>query len=255
MEDSHRMSGARDVVAEHEVDLVVGPPAPRNWRHCVVRNAVCLAEDAGFGVAVDSPAGEQSVGGIDEAVGRGRTEPDHRHRPRYRTRSDPGITGHIEGHVDPRPLHREHVSAALHMVVREDRAADDRQIGIRTDEIVRHFGDEIEHPHECLSRDAHRAVRRRQHYAVLVVVDVGRILHIPALAAEPEGDLAQSLACRAQRIAGEAFVFVAEEAERVVGLRRVLCGRDVPRVLLGFREVYRDVDIPVDRTDAPLQVL
>ena len=152
--------------------------------------------------------------------------------------------------------------AALEVVVREDRATHDRQVGVGPDEVVRQQVDEVEQAAQRLLVDVHRAMVGAHRDAVLVEVGVGAVLQAPALAVELDRDDAQVLAGRVlaaghRRAApGVALVLDAELARRVLlarGLGRAR-RRDVARVLLGLGEVDRDLEVAPAGGGAPLDV-
>ena len=140
------------------------------------------------------------------------------------------------------------------MVVREDRAPDDGKIGVRADEIVRETRNEAEQFRKGRTVDLHRLVFFRERDAMLVVVDVGRILQIPAASVHVERDLAQVLSCGLGFVAGVALVFVAEQALRIAALGQEFRRRDRLRILLGFGEVDRELDLAVARIHRPAKV-
>ena len=140
------------------------------------------------------------------------------------------------------------------MLMRQDRTADDRKIRIGADRIMREEGDELEKPLKCMNVDLHRDVLSREDDAVLIVVDVRGVLHEPVFSVESERDQADRLACRVVETAGVADIFRAEQAARisVLLLRERSCDR--PRILLGLREIDRDVEFTVARLCDPFSV-
>ena len=91
--------------------------------------------------------------------------------------------------------------------------------------------------------------------AVLVVIHIGRILHIPLLTCKSGGDKAQSLTSRSARVALVALVLRAKQTLGVSALRQELCRRDSLGVLLGLGEIYGDVNLTVFALVFPLKVL
>ncbi len=164
--------------------------------------------------------------------------------------------GHLGAH------HGELVRAALEVVVREDGAAHDGEVGVGADEVVGEQVDEVEQAAKRLLVDVHRAVVRAHRDAVLVEVGVGGVLEAPALAVKLHGDDAQVLAGgvlaagRRRAAPGVALVLDAELAGRVLLARRLGRARrgDVARVLLGLGEVDRDLEVAPAGGGAPLDV-
>ena len=132
------------------------------------------------------------------------------------------------------------VIAALEMVVREYGAAHDRQIGVRAEHVVRKLIHEIALAHERIAADAHGRVLRVEYDAVLVVIQIRRILQKPLLSAQRQRNHAVILARREADAARVAGILAAEHAFGIAGLLRVLRGGDVARVLFGLGEIDRD---------------
>lgn len=152
--------------------------------------------------------------------------------------------------------------AALVVVVREDRASYDGEVGVRADEVVGKKVNEVEQVLEGVAVDVHRAVPRAHGDAVLIEVRIGGVLQTPTLADELDGDDAQVLArgvratCGRRGAARVALVLYAELAGRVLfpvggdGTGR----RDPARVLLGLGEVDRDLQVTPLGRGLPLDV-
>ena len=66
--------------------------------------------------------------------------------------------------------------AALHMLMGEDRASDDRNIGIRADKIVREEPDEVKSLFHKSAVDLHRRMFPGKNYAMFIVVRIRGIL-------------------------------------------------------------------------------
>gem|GEM_PF-5632468 len=255
MEDAERILVRRAVVAQHEVELVALALAAGDWRDRVVRRAVRLSEDVHGRVAVGAPCVHDLRREVDELVAVDAREADRRHRPLHAADLDVRETGHRVRFLDGRLCHGERVAAALVVVMREDGTADDREVCIRAEEVVRQNRHEVQEVLEAAAADLHRDVLAIQDDAVLVVVRVRAVLHEPAMAGEADRDQAVRLARRMADVAGIAFVFAAEQALRV--FRRFLLARlcDVARVFLRLRQVDRDVEITVLRRRLPDDIL
>lgn len=114
--------------------------------------------------------------------------------------------------------HGQDLGSALIMIVSEDRAADNGQSGVRTNEVVREEVDEVEQPSESRVRHRHGTVFAGEGDNVFGVILIGRILQLPRLSAKLDGDSAQRLARGVVEIAGKAHVFGAEHAGRIARL-------------------------------------
>ena len=120
---------------------------------------------------------------------------------------------------------------------------------------MRKLGYKVKLTLESRAADLHRHVFLRERDAVLVVVNVGRVLKKPLVTAKGEGNLAQILARGCICVSRITHVFGAEKALRITRLRRKLRRRDVLRVLFGLRKVDRNVNLAVFRVDRPTAVL
>ena len=141
------------------------------------------------------------------------------------------------------------------MIVGEDRSANDGKIGIGADEIVREMLDEAEKLIERGRVYLHRLVLCREGDAMLVIVNVWRILKVPIRARHIEGNLTEVGSRCFRNRAGVAFVIVAKNALWVARLRHLLCGGDGLGVLLGLGEIDGDVDVAVLGVSRPLEIL
>ena len=135
--------------------------------------------------------------------------------------------------------------AALEVVVRQNRAAHDGQVGVGADKVVREQVHKVEQTGETLAIDVHRTMLGAHGNAMLVKVRVRAVLEAPALAVELDRDNAQVLASGVSTAvgcsgaSGVALVFDAELAGGIL-LARVLGGTgggNVARVLFGLGQV------------------
>ena len=157
------------------------------------------------------------------------------------------LTGLSQRDAHACAIHREAMAAALEVVVRENGAAHDGQIGVGADKVMRELRHEIEQAHEAVVRNAHRHMLAVEHDAVLVVISVGRVLQIPLILAERQRHDAVVLARREIHSTCIARVFHAEHAARIAGLLRIfLCG-DVTRILFRLGEIDGDLQLAAGR--------
>ena len=152
--------------------------------------------------------------------------------------------------------------AALEVVVRQNRAAHDGQVGVGANEVVREQVDKVEQAGQPLAVDVHRTMLGAHGNAVLVKVRVRAVLEAPAIAIERDGDNAQVLACRMSAAvgcggaSGVALVFDAELAGGIL-FARVLggtCRGDIARVLLRLGQVDGYLEIAPVGGGAPFDV-
>ena len=271
VEYAQRVLVGGDVAAKCEVGLVelaarvalLVHPA-HDGRHGVVARAVRLAGDYAHAcVRPGAPHVDDVGGGAEQLVAACAAKAQHRERPLEHGARHARELDHGELARDLGPHHRELMGAALEVVVRQDRAAHDGQVGVGADEVAWHRVNEIEQAGECRTVDVHGAVVRAHGDAVLVEVGVGRVLQAPALAAERDGDNAQVLACGvgaargARGAAGVALVFDAELAGGVLlaGVLGGACSGDLARVLLGLGEIDGYLQAAPARGRDPLDVL
>ena len=122
---------------------------------------------------------------------------------------------------------------------------------------MREERDEVEQAAEGRAVDLHRAVLGAEGDAVLVIVDVGRILQKPVLPREFDRDDAVVFARRIVGApgAGVALRLAAELALRVARGFGAAGRGDRARILLRLGEVDRDVELAVLRRGLPLAVL
>ncbi|MNV39379.1 hypothetical protein D3C71_1309560 [compost metagenome] len=142
MEDAFRMLIVRTVVAEHQIRLVAAACAPADdWRNRVMRHALAIlfaeGQNIGGGIAVALPGFVQVVRAFQQHGLIFTLKPHDGHRPVHHPEGYTRIGRMGERLLDRRLLKREGMAAALKMVMRQNRSADNRQIGIRADEIVR----------------------------------------------------------------------------------------------------------------------
>ena len=245
----------RDVVPQREVQFELAVPFTGDRRDRVVRFAVRLGEDERVFVRVASPGLQDVVREVDDPLVVFPAQADDRQWPVDDARLDVFVTGDRELALIRRLRHGKLVAAALEVVVAQDRAADDGQVRVGPEEVVRELSDEVEEFAERRAVDLHGHVFTVQDDAVLVVVDIRRVLEAPVALVDGDGDDAVVLPRRVVHPSGIALVLEAQLALRVRALLRGLGSRDISRVLLRFREVDRDVDIAELARHAPADVL
>ncbi len=163
----------------------------------------------------------------------------------------------VEGNLlfDRRILHRESAAAALEMLVGEDGPAYDRQIRIASDEIVRELFCKARQLLKGPVVDHHRRMLLVQDNAVLVVVDIRRILQIPSFAAHRDRNDPVIFPGRMIRPACVPDIFRAQLAHRIARRLFPASSRDETRILFRLRQVYRDIEIAEFGLRLPPQIL
>ena len=172
MEYAKRMFFGRDIVAEHEIQLVLAVPFARDRRDRIVRLAVRLRINKCRLIGVASPRQQNLICKVNQTLRLLGTNPDDGHRPLY----DPGfhilITRKRNRLLDRCFRHRKLVMTALEMIMTQDRSTDDRKICIRTDKVMRKLRYKIQQLCKSCALNLHRHMLRIEHDAVLVIVDI-----------------------------------------------------------------------------------
>ena len=117
--------------------------------------------------------------------------------------------------------------------------AHDRKIGIGADKVMRELPHKVKQPRESLFVYFHGNVSAVEDNAVLIVIDIGRILEKPAFCAEIERNNAVVRPARMTYPAGIALVFKAELAAAISrgsfsGLERLIVMSSSPYSLSNF---------------------
>ena len=137
------------------------------------------------------------------------------------------------------------------MVMTQYGTAHDRKIGIGADKVMRELPHKVKQPRESLFVYFHGNVSAVEDNAVLIVIDIGRILEKPAFCAEIERNNAVVRPARMTYPAGIALVFKAELAQGV-GSRLAFSGsRYIARILLRLGEIDSDVQLAVFAVKLP----
>ena len=230
-------------------------PHPGDGGDGVVGFAVRLGENDGALVGVAPPGGEDLVRQVDEPVGIFAGNAHHRHGPLDDARFHVLIAGEGEGCFHRSLLHGEGVVSALEVVVGQDGAAHDGQVGVGAHEVVGELAHEVQQLAKAGPVDLHGHVLAVQADAVLVVVDIGGVLQKPGGAVDGDGDDAVVLPGGVVYPAGVALVLGAQLAPGVGGGGQVLGGGDGLGVLLRLGQVDGDVQLAVLGGGLPLHVL
>ena len=270
VENAQRMLVGRDVAAKRQVGLVdlaagiaAGIDAADDGRHGVVGHAVgCVRDNAHRLIGPLAPGEDNLLGSVEQLSAVMRAQAQHRERPLQHGAADLVKAGHVELRDFGGVHHGELMRATLEVVVRQNRAAHNGQVGVGANEVVREQVHKIEQAGQALAVDVHRTMLGAHGNAVLVKVRVRAVLEAPALAVELDGDNAQilsggvSAAVGCGGASGIALVFDAELAGGIL-LARVLgctCRGDIARVLLRFGQVDGDLQVAPVGGSAPLDV-
>ena len=143
---------------------------------------------------------------------------------------------------------------ALEVVMAQNRTAHNRQIGIGSDVVVRELPNKVKQLAECRFIDFHRHMLSVEQNAVLVVVDIRRILEEPVAPVDGHRYKAMVLPRRVVHPPRIALIFHAQLAFRVPGLRGIPCSGNGSRILFRFGKVDRNLQRAVFAGIEPLLI-
>ena len=243
-----------DVVAQHQVQLVLAVSLAGDGGDGVVGITVGLGKDKGVGVRVSPPGGKNLVRQVHQALIVGAAQPDDGEGPVDDARLHVLKAREGDGLFHWSLLHGKGVAAALEVVMAQDGAAHDGQVRVGAHEVVGELADEVQLLAEGGAVDLHGDVLAVEDDAVLVIVDIGAVLEEPALPIDGDGDDPVILAGGMVHPAGVALILPAQLALGIAALGRRLGGGDGPGVLLRFGEVDGDVQVPKLRGGDPFHI-
>ena len=139
--------------------------------------------------------------------------------------------------------------------MRKNGSAYDRQVSVRAYEVVRELADKVEQLGEARAVYLHRCMLTVETDAVLVVVNVRRILKEPVRSVDRDRNYPVVLSCRVIDSACVALIFSAQLASRIDGCRHVAGSSYSLRVLLRLGQVDRYIEVAVLCRSDPLHIL
>ena len=164
------------IVPEHQVQLILPVPHSRNRCDGIVRHALGLGENNSVRIRISAPHVQNAIRECNEAFSFHCRDAHHRHRPVHNARTHIFKAREREFRLNRRPLHGEAVVTALEVIVRENGASHNRQIRIRSHKVMRELMHKVEQLCKSIALYLHRRVLAVKTDAVLVVIDIGRIL-------------------------------------------------------------------------------
>ena len=188
MEKAERMLLCGEVVPQHKVQLIKVSPPSGDRSDRIVRNSVCFREDHNGFIAVLSPAVQDALRQFCESCPVRPGDPYYRHRPLNYACPDVLIAFEGELRFHFCLLHGKGISSALEVIVGKDRSADDGEVGVGANKIVRKLGDKVEQLVEACAIHLHGYMLPVQADAVLIVVHIRGILQIPGRPVDRNGD-------------------------------------------------------------------
>ena len=254
MVHAQRMLRSGDVVAQHQIQLILAVPHPGDGGNGVVGLTIRLGKDKAAFIGVAAPGSQQLIGQLYKACVICTGQTDAAHGPVH----DAGL--HIlKAGEHPRLFNRcfghgELVMTALEVVVAQDAAAHDRQVGVAAHKIVGEQTHKIQQLAEGCPLDLHGCMLVIEHDAVLVVVNVGAVLQIPCAVVDGQRDDAVVFARGVVHAACVALVLHAQLTLGVSALGCKLCGGNGLGVFFRLGQVDGDIQVAVLGLGDPLQI-
>ena len=139
--------------------------------------------------------------------------------------------------------------------MRQNGAPHNGEVGIGSDGIMREHHDKFQKTDERSAVNQHRSVLSGEHDAVLVIIDIRRILQIPSFRSQGQWNQAKSLPGRMIRSPRISLILRTEQTLRVGCTSTVLSRRDRLRIFFRLGQVDRHIQVPVFGRNDPLLVL
>ncbi|MNJ46717.1 hypothetical protein D3C77_418550 [compost metagenome] len=214
MEYPLRVLLIRPVIAQDDVHLIAAVRTTAyNRRYRVMRNRLSVLfrerQNLSFRITVGFPLLVQIIGSVKQHVWLMAVQAQHGHGPIHDGNRDTLERLMPERRFRRSLLQREGMSAPLEMVMRQDRPANDRQVRIGADEIMRELCRKIQQTLKGIPRQLHRHMIMMEDDAMLIVVYVRRVLKQPRLIVQFDRNHPQILPCRVINSSGITYIFPA----------------------------------------------
>ena len=216
--------------------------------------AVSLGVDEALFVRVAAPCCQNFICQLHQPGIIGAGEADAAHGPVDDARFHILKAGEDPGFLDGGFGHGEFIMAALEMVVAQDAATHNGQVGVAAHEIVGEEGHKVQQLAERGPLDLHGGVVVVEDDAVLIVIDIRAVLQIPRTVVDGQRDDAVILAGGVVHPARVALVLHAELALGVGALGGQLGCCNGLGVFFGLGEINGDIQIAVGGLGHPLEV-
>ena len=259
MEDARRVLLAGAVVPGHQVQHIARlAVVVQNGGHGVVGHALAVLLGGGQNVRRRvgiAPPGLQELLGKGLHLGHVTAGDAHSaHRPAQRLDLHVRIRRVLIGVQRLGALHGEGVAAALEVHVAENAAAHNGQVRVGAAGVMGKLAHKIKQLGKGARLNAHGLVFFREHDAVLVVIDIGAVLQVPALAAQAQGHDAVVLARGEVHPARVADVLRAQHALGIAGRGLQALQSDGLGVLFRLGQVDGDLQRAVFAGIVPLNI-
>ena len=136
----------------------------------------------------------------------------------------------------------------------QNAAADNRKVCITTNKIVREDGNKVQQFLKGGLVDFHRCMLRVECDAMLVIVNIGTVLHKPRFTADRNGNNPVILSCRMIHAAFIAFILHAKQALGITGLRCSFCCCNCLGILFGFTQIDGNIQIAILGSGLPANI-
>ena len=198
-----------NVVAEYQIQFKFAVPFAGNGRDGIMRLPFRFSKNERRFIRIAPPFCQDFIRQLYEPVAVRTTQTDYGHRPFHNACIHIRKAFKYNTFFHLCQFHGEGIAPALKMVVCQYGTANDRQISIRTDKVMRQEFNEIEHFFKCTAVNFHRDMLPVKRNAVFVIVHIRRILEKPVLPCNADGDNPVVLPCRMVPPAAVAFIFPA----------------------------------------------
>ena len=240
MVNAQRMFLRRNVIPKHQIQFKLISLLTGNRGNGVVLFAICLGIDKSCLICIAAPCIQDHIGKGNDSLRILCLQADYRHRPLHNTCLHILITRNDEFFFNRSLRHREFMVSTLKMIVCQNRSTNNREIRIRSQNIVWKLLHKIKQLAEGIVINLHRYMLSVKHDTVLIIINIGRILESPLFPIDLNGNNAVILSCRMIDPACISFVFTAEQTFRISSLLHQLRCCDCLRVLLWLRKVDRN---------------
>ena len=255
MEHAQGMLWGSNVAPQHQIQLIELSSAPGNGGNGIVRLSVREGHHAHTFVGIAPPAGENLVCQLCQPLRILPIQPDDAHRPADNARLNVLEAPEFQLLLHRRGLHGEGIVSTLEVLMAEDRAAHNGQVGIGAHKIMGEGLHKVQQLLKSRPVDLHGHMPGIEHDAVLVVVNVGRILEAPVLPADGNRNNPMIGPGRMVHPAGVSLVLPAQLALGVSGLGSVLGRGNGSGILLRLTQVDGDVHLTVGAVVLPAHIL
>ena len=220
-----------------------------------MRLTIALSKDTDAFIAVSTPLVQDLLGQIAKFFAVFTRQTDRRHRPFHPASLDIRIPGKRIALLDWCLCHGKGIAAPLIMIMRQDGTADNRQIRIRAQKVMREDRDEVQQIFKALAGYLHRDMLAVQYDAVLIVIRVRRVLHEPPVTGQAQWNQTMRLAGRMTGMTSIAFILTAQQTFRIRAGFHELCLGNIPRILLRLGQIDGDIEIAIFRSRLPDDIL